>query len=500
LFAGADISNSRGMVTPSSATQLNTKTASKLALKWSFQPAGGVSATPTVESAGLYVPDWAGYLYKLNPATGALIWKHSIGDYFYSGAVVRTSPAIGARGELIIGNSYGPNGEVASVNRTTGAKIWSTSLSTNAQAEITGSPVIYGGVVYVGVTSGEEYYVLSHAGYVPSFRGMLVALDERTGKVLWQYFTVPTGYAGGGVWGSNPAIFTPGHSVIFATGNNYLVPAAVSTCYTKAGSDISAQVACMDPANHIESLIALDLTTGAEKWTRHVGGADTWNGFCPNAGCPVPAGHDQDFGSAPNLIADKSFVGEPDDRGGKAQGYIVGAGQKNGVYWQINPFNGGLFNATTTGPEQILFGSAVDLNNRHIVMVAQQNSGHSTFTLTGLNGVTKTWNSGAWGALDTRTGKMVWQIPAPGNDLTNPSYGGMAPGPVSYSNGLMFAGSTSGVIAAVDAMTGKTYWTYSTGTTVESGPAIFNDTIYWGTGYRSGTPGTPMIYAFAPKT
>src|ERR1039458_7232125 len=106
-FAGADLLNSHGQLSPqaniNSPTQINPSTASSLKLLWSFATQGDISATPTVEPGGLYVPDWAGMLYKINPATGALIWSENISTYTGLQGQSRTSPAIGTN-VIVIGD------------------------------------------------------------------------------------------------------------------------------------------------------------------------------------------------------------------------------------------------------------------------------------------------------------------------------------------------------------------------------------------------------------
>ena len=52
-------------------------------------------------------------------------------------------------------------------------------------------------------------------------------------------------------------------------------------------------------------------------------------------------------------------------------------------------------------------------------------------------------------------------------------------------------------MTAMDAMTGAVYWTFPSGGTVVSCPAIYNETVYWGTGYARNGVGKHMLYAFA---
>src|SRR6266540_5599978 len=64
---------------------------------------------------------------------------------------------------------------------------------------------------------------------------------------------------------------------------------------------------CLDPANYTDAIMALDMDTGAVRWSTGVQGFDDWNVACipglpnPNA-CPQHPGPDFDFGLGPNLF------------------------------------------------------------------------------------------------------------------------------------------------------------------------------------------------------
>jgi polyvinyl alcohol dehydrogenase (cytochrome) len=175
------------VLTGPSPTQINPRTASSLKLIWSFATAGAVSATPTVEQGGLYVPDWAGMLYKINPATGALIWSQSVSTYtgLPGQSVSRTSPAIGTN-VIVIGDNNphsgsSPGARVIGVNKATGALAWVTIVDTSPDAYITASPVIYDNMVFVATVSDEEENAGQNANYVPTYRGSISALNVNTG-------------------------------------------------------------------------------------------------------------------------------------------------------------------------------------------------------------------------------------------------------------------------------------------------------------------------------
>jgi len=57
---------------------LGTANAGSLIPKWIFTTSGDVSATPTVGTTAVFVPDWDGNLFAIDLATGAQLWSHQI--------------------------------------------------------------------------------------------------------------------------------------------------------------------------------------------------------------------------------------------------------------------------------------------------------------------------------------------------------------------------------------------------------------------------------------
>jgi len=93
---------------------------------------------------------------------------------------------------------------------------------------------------------------------------------------------------GNAVWGSSPAVDVARNQVYFATGNNYEIPEALADCIRAAGttvtipSNVEAVLKCerQYPTNYRNSMLALDLDTGAVKWAKQLGGPDAWNAAC----------------------------------------------------------------------------------------------------------------------------------------------------------------------------------------------------------------------------
>jgi polyvinyl alcohol dehydrogenase (cytochrome) len=261
-------------------------------------------------------------------------------------------------------------------------------------------------------------------------------------------------------------------------------------CIENAVSE-AAQLACNPPGNYFDSVLALDLDTGAVVWSKQALPYDTWNVACapfllPGGGIitdncayenAYEDGPDFDFGQAPILH--------------KVQGRDrVGVGQKSGDYWSLDPDTGAVIWRTQTGPGGIAggnqWGSAAD---RSAIYTSNANSQGLPWILPN-NTLT---NAGIFSAIDSRTGAILWQT-------ANPS-AATAGAPASVANGVMYACSGSGAMYALNAKTGAVRWTFESGAPCGGGASVADGTVYWSTGYSQGLGGpalgTPGVYAFA---
>jgi polyvinyl alcohol dehydrogenase (cytochrome) len=550
-IAGRDLDNSRSQP---SERQIGTDNVHQLVPKWVFTTGSDVSATPTVAGNAVYFPDWAGNLYAVRANDGRPIWTRTISEYTgVPGTISRVSPAI-FEDQLIIGDHDGASwvsaepgsaggGHVIAVDRLTGALLWITQVDAHPAAVVDASPVVHGTTVYVGVSSQEEGLAANPAYPCCTFRGSMVALDVFTGKILWKTFTVPDNkgltdqYSGNAIW-SPPGIDPRRGSLYVGVGNNYTVPAAVLQCRQEAIDSGHPNAHCEAPDDFFDSVLALDLTTGAIKWSRRLSAFDAWTVACPpltvppGVNCPSPFGADFDIGSGsgPNLLRlrddhDGDHDDDPHGRGrhaerqgkpgrdddddddddvsrgrdphgkppGKSGVDLVGVPSKSGMYWALNPNNGAIVWSTMVGPGGntggIQWGSAFDGAR---IYAAIGNSQHMTYTLAN-GGPTINW--GSWAALDPRTGRILWQVP-------DPTTGAVDPGAVSIANNVLYAGSYSGAMYGLNARTGAILFTFLSGGSVIDAPSIVKGTVYWGSGYRNIPPGigNNKVYAFAiPK-
>jgi polyvinyl alcohol dehydrogenase (cytochrome) len=485
---GHDASNSHSNA---AENKINASNAGALGAKWTATVHGDVSAVPAVVGGAVYVPDWGGYLNKLDANTGAVVWSFPISTYDgVTGSVSRAAPAV-VGNTVYLGDQNG--GYLFAVNAATGAPVWTTRVDQHPLAILTAGPLVVNGVIYQRVASSEEGVATDPNYPCCTFRGSIVAVSAATGAILWKTYMIPGndgapgGYSGGAVWGTTPAFDAASNTLFVTTGNNYTVPQAVKDCQAAGGN--SAQ--CLSPDDHIDAIVALNASTGAIKWATGVQGFDDWNvscipGFDPH-NCPTNPGPDFDFGSGPNLF---TITGP---RGLKQ--LAVGAGQKSGQYWALDAATGAILWSQAAGPGSTLggieWGPATDGKR---IYIAEENFNGTPYTIPSGQTIT----SGSWAALDPATGKILWQVPDPSHNAFG---GGNALGPVTVANGVLYAPSMSGSYYALDAANGRTLWSFQGPGAAISGAAVVDGTVYWGNGYAHlGIPGwlgSTTFYAFS---
>jgi polyvinyl alcohol dehydrogenase (cytochrome) len=451
-------------------TAISTSNAANLSVKFQVPntPNGDVSATPSVYDGSIYFPDWAGNLYSVDANTGAVNWMVNLSTLTgVTGLVSRSTPTVQG-GSLIVGTLS--NAYLLSINRKKGTLQWMTQLDTHPAAVLTQSPIVYNNMIYIGVSSSEEGLAANPAYPCCTFRGSFEEVNLNSGAIMWKTYTVPDnggqtgGYSGGAVWGSTASIDPARKLIYIGTGNNYTVPSSVA-------NDVST----VSPYDYADALLALNMATGKVAWadplmgSQFWGGLDTWTVACfaSQAGtnnCPDPQGPDYDFGQGP-MIIHTTINGTPRE--------LVVNGQKSGYFWAVDAGTGALVWKNLTGAGSALggleWGSATDGVRIYYANAA----------------------AGQWGALDPATGNTLWVT----NDANPYDYYFNVKdiGAISVANGVVYVGSIGGgypyaatdsTMFALNAATGTPLWSYVSGGSVASAPAIANGVVYWGVGYN----------------
>jgi polyvinyl alcohol dehydrogenase (cytochrome) len=476
---GVDTTNARYQT----ATSLTADRVPKLGLKWAFAFPNGSSAfgQPAVAGGRVFVGSDNGFVYSLDAATGCVYWS------FQAQAGVRTAISVTQR--LIYFGDL--KGNVYAVETGTGALAWTKHADSHPFTRITGAPALVDGRLYVPVASLEEGAGANPNYECCTFRGSLVVFDAVSGSQIWKAFTIPEepkpikknsigttlwGPAGAAVW-SSPTVDTKRGVVYVGTGNSYTFPASTMT----------------------DAVMAFDLKTGVTLWSHEVLRDDAYVVGC-NANtttrdnCPSTSGPDFDFGTSPILR------NLPDGRS------VLVVGQKAGIAWALDPDKKGeVLWQQKVGRGSALggieWGLAADDKMAYLPVADAQFGADA---------------AGGLFALSLTDGSQSWTShPAPQANCTNPRGCVVArSAALSVIPGVVFSGTTDGVMRAYSSTDGKVLWEYNTaheydtvngvagkgGSINGPGPVIAGDMLFTNSGYAylgTGAPGNVLL-AFAP--
>lgn len=445
-----------------------------LRVKWAFGFPDGAEtySQPTVVGHRVFVGDDNGFVYSIDARRGCVQWS------FRAHAGVRTAPTIApltprGREAVFFGDMQG---YVYALDSATGKAVWRRRVDDQPMVKVTGAPVVVGGRLYVGTTTGEEVSAASPSYACCRTRGTVSALDTASGRIIWRTYMVsqaprPVGKnsmgttrwapAGVGVW-STPTVNAGSGLVYVGTGDAYTYPAAPLS----------------------DSIVALDIGTGKAVWHHQDTANDVWLVGCfPGysfGNCPKIVGPDWDFGDSPILL---DIGARPLLVGAHKGGFVVAIDPdgKGKVVWRV------ALATQKVGPGgEIVFGGASD--GRHLFY--------------GLD-------SGEITALSAGDGHTLWRTA-----LRSASHRAGISAAVTAMPGVVFAGAWDGVLRAYAAKDGRLLWSFNTARPFETvngvkahggsmgapGPTIAEGMVLVGSGYigvGNGMAGNVLL-AFAP--
>ncbi|MEO0030867.1 MAG: hypothetical protein RIS94_625 [Pseudomonadota bacterium] len=455
--------------TPAAIAGLTKRDVPKLKLKWAFAypAANHARSQPTLAWGTLYVGSQDGTVYAFDPDSGCARWTTRLS------AEVRTAIVTDAATKrLYFGDLLG---KVHALDSMTGKEIWAQRMSDHADATITGTPTLGGGLLYVPVSSLEVVQPGNPHYACCTFRGSVVAVDPATGSEVWRAWTAGEpklqgrttegapilGPSGAPVWNS-PTYDARTNRVYFGSGENYSTPAD----------------------DNSDAVFAVDARTGNRIWHTQLTMGDAWNVGCMIGlgSCPKENGPDYDVAASPLLI----------QTGPASQMLVVG--QKSGQAWGLDPDSGKIRWMTRVGHGGTQGGV-------HFGMAAE-----GTRVFVPVNDMADTYDGRVYDAklrgaglhaLDAATGKVLWFAKAPelckDRRFCDP---GMSSA-VTAIPGVVFGGHLDGMFRAYDSTTGRVLWQVDTtqgvkavdGTMVKggsmSGPgaAVWKGKVFVNSGY-----------------
>ena len=173
--------------------------------RWLFQYGviDGVSnqTTPVVVDGVMYVTDPRGSVYAVNAADGHLLWTYDvtglIGGGRREGYIFRNRGVVLCRRRRLHGGGlvpvrarredreadagFGKNGQASVILDVLQQRYPEVKTAISLGYWFTTAPQVHNGVIYIGSTRSESH--------IPG--GHVLAVDAKTGKVLWHFNTVP---------------------------------------------------------------------------------------------------------------------------------------------------------------------------------------------------------------------------------------------------------------------------------------------------------------------
>lgn len=165
-------------------TKIDAGNVSQLGLAWHYDldTNRGQEASPIVIDGVLYVTSAWSKLFAFNARTGKLLWKYDPqvpGAIGIKGCCDVVNRGVAAwKGRIYLG-AY--DGRLIALDAKTGKVVWSVQTTDPSRAyTITGAPRIANGKVIIG-----------NAGSEIGVRGYVSAYDAADGRLLWRFFTIP---------------------------------------------------------------------------------------------------------------------------------------------------------------------------------------------------------------------------------------------------------------------------------------------------------------------
>ena len=229
----------------STLDQINTQTVKNLGAVWMKRFGAGDStrATPVIKDGRLFIPAGA-QLHAINAKTGETVWTWPP-NARESDSPGR-SPMASIAGEALpnlAGAAIGEglvfvglrDGRVVALRQSTGELVWTQATGETPRKKgesVSGAPTYARGIVFAGLANGDW-----------ALRGRVVALDAKTGRKLWTFFTIPApGELGHETWPKDSDIWKHGGGGVWLVGT---VRSEEHTSELQSHSEISYAGFCL---------------------------------------------------------------------------------------------------------------------------------------------------------------------------------------------------------------------------------------------------------------
>jgi PQQ-dependent dehydrogenase (methanol/ethanol family) len=411
----------------SALKEITTENVSRLQAKWSIQLPGtsSLEVKPLVIDGVMYTSGQPGTVLALDAKSGRRIWQ------FTRQRKVRNPNEINPfnRGVAVLGNRVFVgtlDAAIVAIDARTGLLLWETQIADSMLGySVTSAPLVVKDKVIVGVSGGEF-----------GARGFLDAYDAATGKRVWRWYSIPgPGEFGNDTWAGDS--WKTGAGPTWLTGS---YDPSLNTLYWtigNPGAQIDRSVRGDGDNLFTDSVVALDPDTGRRKWHFQ---------FTPNDG------HDWD--SAQDVIlVDRVWRGE--------ERKLLLHADRNGMFYVLDRTNGKFLAGTPFVYQN--WNRGLDANGRPIQVPGSNSSAEGSFLVyPSLGGATNFQAPSyspvtAWFYLAySENGQQYISAPAPFEAGRQYIGRGRGTAPAPQPNDP----PPSAGIKALDPETGKTMWDF----------------------------------------
>jgi len=467
---------------------------------------------PVAYNGVLYVTTGNDDVFAVDVKTGKKLWtyKSNISQKFTTVCCGWLNRGIGlGSGRAYLGQL---DGKVLALDQKTGKPLWTKQLVSWQKGQtITGAPLYLDGKIYIGVV-GAEY----------GTRNFLQAIDAKTGKLLWRFYTIPgPNDPGGETWPKNSKIYLHGGASVWSTPS---VDKDLGLMYITTGNAGSDWFGGDRPGKNLYacSIVALDINTGKVKWAFQEVHHDIWDYDTPSPAVlfdlpdgtkgvgvpgktgwlylldrangkplygiketPVAQDKEQKTWATQPIPANAEFISHappPAKDIARVKKEITGAMKKAPVVIQKNqfdppstkhtliygpgPMGGNNWEPSSYNQKTHMF--YVCAAQQYLGVLSAKNpfvEGKAWVGIAGIAGIAWPEASGTFTAIDAMSGKVVWQHRWPDACYSATS---------TSAGNLVFVGRNSGELQGYNARNGKLVWSFQTGAGANNAPTIFS--------------------------
>jgi alcohol dehydrogenase (cytochrome c) len=286
-------------------TKITPKNVKDLTPQWLFQtelaaPGRGFETTPIVVDGVLYITAIGNSAWAVDARTGRSIWRYRRN----LPTPLKVCCGQVNHGFAILGDRLYMgtlDAHLVALDRKTGKVLWDVAAAENKDGyAITLAPLVVKNKVIVGIAGGDY-----------AARGRIDAYDAQTGERVWRFYTVPSpGERGSETWPGAEEMARGGGGV-YATGS---YDPALNQVYFGTGNPNPQYYGGDRPGDNLYtcSLVALDADTGTLRWHYQFTPHDT---------------HDWDSSHVP-VLADLTLGGQPHK--------VVMVANRNGFFYTLD--------------------------------------------------------------------------------------------------------------------------------------------------------------------